>query len=403
VIVSDRGSSCATPKSRTKVGKRTAEQGASCYNLRDKIDARCPPCAGIPNEKEHRVKKIFWNAIIVLSILVMIAAPAAAQENVNTVQINYVACGDAGVINVSGTLVAGWDIYYQLFDSANGAGNALSSLRQLSVDGAYAVSERLPYANAATLATGATGSARVLIASESNSNNIDFQTTVNDVNDGCSNPQNAAATSADTGTGAPSGASSGSSTAVRILAPGSGFLNPNLEAEDIVFVGARPSLQFRSETPGLVFAECDAFQLANPGLIYDNDSVTIFWSWYTRTLDQMSDHLATAQYSIRLNTALLDNVTRSEPGRRGGVNQWVFYQSTVGNLQPGHYEVEYKLTWTEPHFDGYDDYGPGTENPELTGRCNFNILRNPNGFNVTTYNFKYFPTDYPVHDLLPGQ
>ncbi len=347
------------------------------------------------------MNKRFWNAIIILVVLVMIAAPVSAQENANSVQINYVACGDAGVINVSGTLLAGWDIYYQLFDSAGGAGNALSSLRQLSVDGSYAVSERLPYANGATLGAGATGSARVLIARDTNSSSVDFQTTVNDVNDGCSNPQNAAASSVDTGSGAPSG--SGASAAVRILAPGSGFLNPNLEQEEVVFVGARPSLQFRSQTPGLVFAECDGFQLATPGLVYDTDSVTIFWSWFTRTSAQMDQHLATAQYSVRLNTALLDNVTRSEPGRRGGVNTWVFFQSTVGNLQPGHYEVEYKLSWSEPHFDGYDDYGPGTENPELTGRCNFNILRNPDGVNVTTYNLKYFPTDYPVHDLLPGQ
>jgi hypothetical protein len=343
----------------------------------------------------------FWNAIMIAILLMLVVAPAAAQENVNSVQINYVACGDAGIMNVSGTLVAGWDIYYQLYDSANGAGNALSSLRQLSVDGAYAVSERLPYANGATLGAGATGSARVLIAREGNSGSVDFQTTVNDIFDGCSNPTNAAAASVDTGTGAPSGSTPGAP--VRILAPGSGFLNSNLQSEENVFVGARPSLQYRSNTPGLVFAECDGFQLANPGLVYDNDNVTIFWSWFTRTRAQMDQHIATAQYSVRLNTALLDNVVRSEPGRRGGVNQWVFYQSTVGNLQPGHYEVEYKLSWSEPHFDGYDDYGPGTENPELLGRCNFNILRNPDGVNVTTYNFKYFPTPFAVHDLLPGQ
>lgn len=347
------------------------------------------------------MRKVCLNAIWLLGILLILVVPVAAQDNANSVQINYVACSDAGVINVSGTLLAGWDIYYQLFDSANGAGNALSSLRQISVNGSYAVSERLPYANGATLGAGATGSARVLIAREGNSSSIDFQTTVNDVNDGCSNPQNAPASSTDTGTGSPTSSTSGS--AVRILAPGSGFLNPNLDPEDVVFVGARPSLNYRSSTLGLIFAECDGFQLANPGILYDTDNLTIFWSWYTRTPAQMAQHLATAQYSVRLNTALLDNVVRSEPGRRGGVNTWVFFTAQLGNLQPGHYEVEYKLSWSEPHFDGYDNYGPGTENPEELGRCNFDVLRNPDGVNVTTYNFKYFPTPFAVHDLLPGQ
>jgi hypothetical protein len=349
------------------------------------------------------VDKRLWNAIIALSIFVLSAVHAVAQDLPNRVNWNFVVCGDASIMNVNGTLLSTWDIYYQVFSGPDGTGNALSSLRQLAVDGNYAVSERLPYANGATVAQGAVASARLLIAREGNANDIDFQTTINDAFDVCVDAQNATAASVDSGTGTPATATSTSGTAVRILAPGSGFLNPNLQQEDIVFVGARPSLQYRSETPGLVFAECDAFQLANPGLVYDNESVTVFWSWFTRSRAQMDQHLATAQYSVRLNTALLDNVTRSEPGRRGGVNQWVFYQSTVGNLQPGHYEVEYKLTWSEPHFDGYDDYGPGTENPELTGRCNFNILRNTDGVNVTTYNFKYFPTAYPVHDLLPGQ
>jgi hypothetical protein len=350
------------------------------------------------------MKKAILIVIWMIAFASIAALPIYAQDttttNANSVQITYVACADAGVINLSGTMLAGWDIYYQLFDNANGAGNALSSLRQVSVDGTYAVSERLPYITGGTVAAGATGSARVLIAREGNSSSIDFETTVNDVQDGCSTPVNAPATSIDTGTGAPSATTA--DTPVRILAPGSGFVNPNLEPESEVFLGARPSLQFRSETPGLIFAECDSYQLALPGIIYDTDSVTIFWSWFTRTADQMSQHLATADYSVRLNNAILTTVQRSEPARRGGVNTWVFYTATVGNLRPGHYEVEYKVEWTEAHFDGYDNYGPGTETPLISTRCNFDVLPNTTGASVS-YNLQYFPTTYPVHDLLPGQ
>jgi hypothetical protein len=343
-------------------------------------------------------------AVLLIGVpMVMAQDTTTATGPTNSVVINYIACGDAGVINVSGTMLTGWDIYYQLYDNAGGTGNALSSLRQLAVDGNYAVSERLTYANAVTIATGATGSARVLIARETNSSSIDFETTVNDLQDGCNAPQNAAATSIDTGTGAPAGTSATTSTAVRILAPGGGVLNPSLEPESEVFLGARPSLNFRSETPGVIFAECDNFELANPGLVYDTDNVVVFWSWFTRTRAQMDQHLATAQYSVRLNGAILDEVAQSAIGRRGGANQWVFFTGQVGNLRPGHYEVEYKLSWSEPHFDGYDNYGPGTENPNLTALCNFDVLPNPTGIRVTNYTLKYFPTPYAVHDLFPGQ
>jgi hypothetical protein len=348
------------------------------------------------------VKQIVLRAFVLAALCGLPFAAGLAQDTSaqNSVQINFIACPDAGVINVSGTMLTGWDVYYQLFDNVNGTGNPLSSLRQLSVDGAYAVSERLAYSNSAVLAAGVSGSVRVLIAREGNSSSIDFQTTVNDIQDGCNNPTNALATSTDTGIG--SAAAATSSTAARILAPGSGFLNPNLQPEGSVFVGARPSLDYRSDTPGLIFAECDGFELANPGIVYDNDNIRIFWSWYTRTRRQMEEHLTTAQYSVKLNNALLDNVQRSEPGTRGGVNTWVFYTAQVGFLRPGHYEVEYKVTWAAQHFDGYANYGPGSDTPELTARCNFDILRNPDNQSVV-YNLQYFPTPYPVHELLPGQ
>jgi hypothetical protein len=340
-------------------------------------------------------------ALVLLAVGVLpVGAQDAATGPSNSVQIQYFACGDAGIVNVSGNMLAGWDVYYQLFDSANGAGNALSSLRQLSLNGTYAVSERLTYANGATLAAGATGSARVLIAREGNANTIDFQTTVNDLQDGCNAAPNPPATSIDTGTGAPAG--DAAPAPAQILAPGSGFINPNLLAEGDVFLGARPSDRFRSQTPGVIFAECDSYQLALPGILYDNDNITIFWSWFTRTQAQMEQHLATAQYSVRLNNATLTNVTRLDPTRRGGTNFWVFYSAQIGFLRPGHYEVEYKVSWSEPHFDGYDNYGPGTETPDISSRCNFDILNNPTGQSVA-YNGQYFPTTWPVHNLFPGQ
>ena len=31
----------------------------------------------------------------------------------------------------------------------------------------------------------------------------------------------------------------------------------------------------RQGTPGLVFAECDAYPMAEPGMLYDNDNITV--------------------------------------------------------------------------------------------------------------------------------
>mgnify|MGYP007037822888 CR=1 FL=1 len=63
----------------------------------------------------------------------------------------------------------------------------------------------------------------------------------------------------------------------------------------------------------------------------------------------------------------------------------------LGNLQPGQYYLEYTVEWDAPITDGYDDYGPGTDNEFLTSGCGFNIL--PNLQNIAVeYN------DWPYQD-----
>jgi hypothetical protein len=78
----------------------------------------------------------------------------------------------------------------------------------------------------------------------------------------------------------------------------------------------------------------------------------------------------------------------------------VFYSSALGNLAPGHYEVSLELTWNNPIFDGYADFGPGTETPRLTGLCNFDVELNPDGLSIA-HNGSFIPTENPVHDINP--
>jgi hypothetical protein len=224
---------------------------------------------------------------------------------------------------------------------------------------------------------------------------VDFEFIVSDVNDGCGSgiPTGAITTSNDGGAGTTA------SAGTNLAAPGGATLNPNLGPEGEVVIGARPSDTFRSATPGLIFAECDSYPLALPGIVYDNDNVVVYWSWFTKTREQMDQQLANANYAVKMNGAYFNPVQLSEPERRGG-NWWVFYTAPVGNLRPGHYEVDYQLTWNAPVNDGYQDFGPGTDNPIQASTCNFDVLRNPDNGPVS-YTGMFNPTTYPVHNITP--
>jgi hypothetical protein len=319
----------------------------------------------------------------------------------NLVNAMFYACADAGFIQLDGTLLSGWSVYFQFFNGADASGTALTSLRQANASGDFSYSEQVAFPAGTTLAVGATASARVIVARTNNSSSVDFEFTATDTQDGCGSQLTSTGTSVDAGAGVTTTTTTttGQVGITRAILAPNGVLNPNLQPEPTVVVGARPSARFRSQTPGLIFAECNDYPLALPGLVYDNDQVTVYWSWFTRTEEQMEQHFANAQYSVRMNRAIFNNVQRSAPTLRDG-NYWVFYQANVGLLRPGHYEVEYRLTWANPVNDGYADYGPGTANPLEAGNCNFDVLRNPQNTNVV-YNDEFFPSEYPVHNITP--
>lgn len=364
--------------------------------------------------------------LLVLCALLLVASPMAvsmAQTNPtstpaanatlsatstgpsNNVQGFLVICDTRAVLNFTGTLVTGFDVYYQVFSGAVG-GTALTSLQQVQGDGTLLVSSTSNYTAGSTVAAGASGSARVIVARDADVSRVDFEFTLTDVQDGCANPQNPAVTAIDAGAAPSTGTTTGtaspsSAVGTNLFAPNGRTLNSTLSLEPTVVVGARTSDTYRSDTPGLIYAACDEFPLALPGIVYDSDNVTVYWSWFTRTLEQMNQHLTTSQYSVRVNGAPFNNVLRSEPELRGG-NYYVFYSGDAGNLRPGHYEVEYRVTWTAPFNDGYEDFGPGTANPQDAGNCNFDVLRNPDNASVAYENL-FFPTNFPVHNIFPNE
>ena len=49
----------------------------------------------------------------------------------------------------------------------------------------------------------------------------------------------------------------------------------------------------------------------------------------------------------------------------------VDWLAVIGPLEAGTYRVEYTVSWTQQIYDGYDYFGPGTNNLQYTGTCTF--------------------------------
>ena len=233
------------------------------------------------------------------------------------------------------------------------------------------MSDQLSYNSGQTLSTGSVGSARVVMAREGNPASTIFETTVDDLQDGCANPQNTLTSSTDAGDPTVETAPTGT-----IRSPFGDFLTLDNAPQPIVVIGA-PAQLGRSNKPGEIFAECDSYlPEADPGIVYDTDNIVIFWSWFARTPEQVQDHIDKAIYEVRFQSAPLINVQVSQPEQRS-TNYWSFYTAQIGHLAPGTYGVEFKLSWSEETFDGYDTYGPGTANESFLSTCTFEIKRDP--------------------------
>lgn len=379
-------------------------------------------------------------SLLALSLLLtLLAASATAQEDTTadttdtatepTSTINYffAACEDQAVIDLDGTMEANYDIYVQVFTELNATGTPLTNLIRVPVNNTYQVSQVLPYNNN-TLALGQFGSAQISIALENDSSVTIFTDTVDDVVDGCIDPSFPSVDTVDAGVGGTTSTSGTGTTPLidpetglvvdgsldepirssGIFTPDGGVLNEvfGRPLEAVVQIGARPSqnsaIEGRTSDPGLIFAECDDFaeRGALPGVLYDTDSLTVFWSWFATTPELVQDHLATAQYEVVLSSdyafrqpfpfVQVSPITEREDG-----NFWVFYTADLGNgFRPGDYRVDYYVTWNQAISDGIDDFGPGTATPSITSSCTFAVELNPFGVEI--------PRNNPTFPLQSG-
>ena len=329
-----------------------------------------------------RTVKIFCGFLLLLTI----ALPARAQDNSgfsSTVNWFYSACEDRMVIDFNGSIQLGYDLYYQAFDAFGGLGNAITGLRRISVNGDYALSQVIYWSDFQTRALNTPISVVIRIGRENDPDSTIFQTPSDDYLTACEEPGSTLVEGSDLSAVAEVTSTSG------VFTPDGGLLNPVFAPpnEPIVRIGARTpqnTVEGRMADPGLIFAECADTEGAAPGLLYDNDNIRVFWSWYAKTAAQVQDHIDTAQYNVTLHNLLIPNVQRSEIKQvPGSINWWVFYTVNLGDKwKPGSYHINYAVNWTEEISDGYDSFGPGTENVRLDSGCPFTIVTNPYGIAV---------------------
>lgn len=105
-----------------------------------------------------------------------------------------------------------------------------------------------------------------------------------------------------------------------------------------------------------------------------NDNVYIEWSWFVARPEYMDDHLAHANYEVRLDGKLLSNWAQYATDSRLESGVWIVYwYYPVGRLSAGEHKVDFRLTWDAPITDGYEQFGPGTRNETDTGDCTFTV------------------------------
>lgn len=304
------------------------------------------------------------------------ASILAQDEPTSNVQIFYVACENQGVIELSGEMQSGYDVYFQLFSAAEGTGVPLTGLRRVQVSGSYVFSEVVAYSEGLTVPVGSVGSVYVAIARESDSSRTIYETNVNDYQDGCAEPQTPPGTSSDVGEATEADSEAEVAVGSGILTPFGTELNPGYVSEPLVKIGARTPVG-RTANPGLIFAECDKYPAANPGILYDTDEIIIYWSWFAKTAELVQEHIDHATYVVTLNGEFFPYVERSEITKNNG-DYWVFYTARVGNnLNLRSYGIVYDLSWDMPISDGYDDYGPSTAHEREYSTCTFEIQANP--------------------------
>jgi predicted amidohydrolase YtcJ len=115
---------------------------------------------------------------------------------------------------------------------------------------------------------------------------------------------------------------------------------------------------------------CDA-KGGSPVHVSAQDSVQTYIRWGAKSIDQLDEYKASVRHSVFVNGGQIAS-TVSHGGVEDVAGQdMVLVQSMfdVGVLKPGQYSIRTQLTFDRKLTDGFDWYGPGTQNPTVEGTC----------------------------------
>jgi hypothetical protein len=340
-----------------------------------------------------------------LSLLLLLAGVASAQES--SVNYFFTACETNAIVELDGTMGAGYDLYVQFFAGAGGTGDELTGLTRISVNGTYDITRVVNYSSGKTAALGQLISMYIALAPEGNPDGAVYTDIVDDFQDTCAEPAtgtqtiggvdaNAEGTGIDPSTGetvnVPAGELISSSG---IPKPNGGILNEifALPNENTVQIGARYSERFsdgnqRMPDAGLIYAQCrDASSLAAPGILYDTDNLTLYWNWWAVEAEQVYDHMRNVTYNVVLSGQRVTEINVSPVVQREDGYYYVFYTAPLGDgWRPDGYWVNMEIRWQQPISDGVSEYGPGTETEVISTGCDFSVVANPYGVQVQQKN-----------------
>jgi hypothetical protein len=125
-----------------------------------------------------------------------------------------------------------------------------------------------------------------------------------------------------------------------------------------------------------VLAYCDSKTNGEPRKTFTVDTpVTIYWSWFAKTPEQLADHISYADYVVTVDGKPLSNwrTYQSNVVRQADGNYYVFWFVPVGTPAAGEHKIDYKLTWKQKITDGFGTFGPGGDEESNTGTCVFTV------------------------------
>jgi len=124
----------------------------------------------------------------------------------------------------------------------------------------------------------------------------------------------------------------------------------------------------KEESYTLVYWECD------PMTVSSTDDLDIYHYWLAKEEEQINDFIDAMQHTITINgkpAEILKEGYEDLEEDPEGVKRLIWLH--IGTLPAGEYEITTSLSLSEPVFDGWDWFGPGTDYPGATKTCQLTV------------------------------